>query len=87
MQVEKSFIEARPSERQAVRTRIMFHKFKIGQLVGYRPPRGLYAPPGKFSVTALLPERNGDFEYRIRHPEERHERVVRESELQNNGVK
>lgn len=59
----------------------MFHKFKIGQPVGYRPPRGIYVAGGAFVVTALLPERNGDFEYRIRHPSEAHERVVSEKEL------
>jgi hypothetical protein len=28
-----------------------------------------------------LPERDGEFEYRIRSPDEPHERIVRESEL------
>ena len=60
---------------------MMFHKFKIGQPVGYRPPRGLYVLEGTFLVTALLPERNGAFEYRIRHPAETHDRVVSEAEL------
>jgi hypothetical protein len=59
----------------------VFHKFKIGQPVGYWPPPSV-APQGTDHVTALLPERNGEFEYRVRHPDEEHERVVRESELQ-----
>jgi len=40
---------------------MMFHKFKMGQPVGYRTPRGLYVTEGTFIVTALLPERNGAF--------------------------
>jgi hypothetical protein len=59
----------------------MFRKFKIGQWVGYRPRRGTYAPEGAFRVTALLPARNDEFEYRIRHPDEAHDRVVCESDL------
>jgi putative pyrimidine permease RutG len=43
--------------------------------------RGTYAPEGAFVVTALLPARNDDFEYRIRHPDEAHDRVVCESDL------
>jgi hypothetical protein len=40
----------------------MSHKFILGQAVGYTPPRGLYAPPGIYVVTAKLPERDGEFE-------------------------
>jgi hypothetical protein len=32
-------------------------------------------------VTAKLPEREGEFEYRIRNINEEHERMARESEL------
>ena len=59
----------------------MPHKFKVGQAVEYHPPRGIYAPRGTYLVTAELPERDGQFEYHIRSVNERHERVVRESEL------
>jgi hypothetical protein len=50
----------------------MSHKFIIGQAVGYTPPRGRYAPPGIYLVTAKLPERDGEFEYHIRHASELH---------------
>jgi hypothetical protein len=33
---------------------MMFHEFKIGQPVGYRPPRGLYVPEGTFIISKLL---------------------------------
>jgi hypothetical protein len=59
----------------------MPHKFILGQGVGYTPPRGQYAPPGLYVVTAKLPERDGEFEYRIKHTSELHERIARESEL------
>jgi hypothetical protein len=60
----------------------MRHKFILGQLVDYSPPRGLYAAPGIYVVTAQLPERDGEFEYHIKHTSELHERIARESELQ-----
>ena len=41
----------------------------------------MYAPRGAYVVTAKLPEREGEFEYRIRHMSEQHERMARESEL------
>jgi hypothetical protein len=59
----------------------MPHKFILGQAVGYTPPPGLYAPPGIYVVTAKLRQRDGEFEYHIRHSSELHERIARESEL------
>jgi hypothetical protein len=32
-------------------------------------------------VTTQLPAQGGEFQYRIKHPKEPHERVARESEL------
>jgi hypothetical protein len=58
------------------------HKFHLGQAVEYRPRGGTWAPRGAYVVTAKLPERDGQFEYRIRSALEEHERMVRESELQ-----
>ena len=59
----------------------MPHLFILGQAVEYRSPRGRYAPPGIYVVTAKLPERDGEFEYHIRHSSDLHERIARESEL------
>ena len=53
----------------------MAHKFQIGQVVEYRPPRGPYL------VAALLPERDGEFHYHLRHPGEVHVRIAGESAL------
>ena len=56
------------------------HKFHLGQTVEYRAAR--YAPRGAHVVTAKLPERDGEYEYRIRNLAEAQERRARESELQ-----
>jgi hypothetical protein len=57
------------------------HKFILGQTVGYSPPRGVQAPPGIYVVIAKLSERDGDFEYYIKHTRELSERIAKESEL------
>jgi hypothetical protein len=38
-------------------------------------------PGGAYVVTKRLPERGGEFEYRIKSVNEPHERVARESQL------
>ena len=55
------------------------HKFHIGQTVFLE--QSIAVPGGAYVVTKRLPERNGEFEYRVKNANEPHERVVRESEL------
>ena len=55
------------------------HKFKIGQTVFLSPSLGI--PGGAYVVTRKLPEREGEFEYRVKRANEPRERVVRESQL------
>jgi hypothetical protein len=74
--------EKRKRKNESGPLRHMPHKFILGQAVEYTPPRRLYAPPGIYVVTAKLPERDGEFEYHIKHTSELHERIARESELQ-----
>jgi hypothetical protein len=57
------------------------YKFQIGQTV-FLPP-SLHVPGGAYIVTKKLPERNGEFEYRVKNANEACERVVRESDLSN----
>jgi hypothetical protein len=58
------------------------HKFHIGQAVQFSTkPYYVNAALGLFEVTKQLPERDGEFEYRIKNVTEPHERVARESEL------
>ena len=54
------------------------HKFKIGESVFVSDVR---APAAPFVVIRRMPERDGEFEYRVRSGYEPHERVVRESLL------
>jgi len=56
------------------------HKFKIGDTVFAKPARSLNLPGGAYVITAVLPERDGDFKYRVRNTLEPHERVTTESE-------
>ena len=59
------------------------HRFRIGQIVNYRPAsRGQDAPRGAYEVTGRLPQGDdGQFEYRIKHAGEAYERIAKESEL------
>jgi hypothetical protein len=57
------------------------HKFHIDQIVQLRPAVSRNVPGGSYEVTRRLPDRGGEFEYRIKSMNEPHERVVRESEL------
>jgi hypothetical protein len=61
----------------------MAHKFKIGQIVIYRPiNHRLEGPRGKYQVIRLLPPSHHDEpKYRIRNLNEHHERSAKESEL------
>ena len=57
------------------------HKYRIGQSVIYRSP-GADAPQGVYVIIARLPQRDdGEFEYRIKHSHELHQRNAKESEL------
>jgi hypothetical protein len=55
------------------------HKFKIGQTLFLTA--SLNVPGGAYVVTRQLPERDGEFLYRVKSAREPHERVVRESQL------
>jgi len=58
------------------------HKFKIGQLVYFRPSPTSTARAGHYQIVRRLPESSdGEFHYVIRSTYEEHERVVREGEL------
>jgi hypothetical protein len=57
------------------------HIFQVGQMVAYRVARWLDAPEGLYIVTAQLPVRNGEREYRIKHSTEPFERSAPEKDL------
>ncbi|HEY1245156.1 MAG TPA: hypothetical protein VH913_12160 [Hyphomicrobiaceae bacterium] len=58
------------------------HKFKVGQVVDYRPGRlaGLHTA-SRYKVLRLLPAEGSDLLYRIKAVDETCERVAREREL------
>jgi hypothetical protein len=62
---------------------MVFRKFKIGQIVHYKPSNHRHAGPrGDYQVIKPLPHcQNGEPKYRIRNVNESHERDVKESEL------
>jgi hypothetical protein len=57
------------------------YKFQIGQTVFLERSLNRNIPGGACVVIKKLPENHGEFEYRVRNDKEPHERVVRESEL------
>ena len=59
------------------------HRFHIGQSVNYRPASRVQdAPGGVYEITGRLPQGDdGQFEYRIKHSSESHERIAKEREL------
>ena len=58
------------------------HRFNLGRSVYLQSTIfNRDAARGAYEVTAQLPERDGQFEYRIKSRGEPHERVVKESDL------
>jgi hypothetical protein len=57
------------------------HAFQIGQFVDYTAPRLTGAASGPYQITRQMPSEDGEFKYRIRSPDEPHERVAIESDL------
>jgi len=59
----------------------MPHKFKVGDIVTIKPSVSRNVPGGVYEVIKVLPDPDGEREYRIKSANEPHERVARESEL------
>ncbi len=59
------------------------HKYHVGQTVFLASSFARNIPGGAYVVTKKLPEHDGEYEYRVKSMNEPHERVARESELQN----
>jgi hypothetical protein len=58
------------------------HRFKLGRSVFLKSTTfNRDAARGAYEVIAQLPEREGQFEYRIKSRGEPHERVVKEDDL------
>jgi hypothetical protein len=59
----------------------MRHRFNLGQLVCAAGSRFPDRTNGVYEIVRLLPERNGEFAYRIRETSGSGERAVGESEI------
>jgi hypothetical protein len=59
------------------------HKFNVDQVVDYGPKGAskFSVPRSAYKLRKLLPERDGELQYRIKNAAEDHERVAGESEL------
>lgn len=58
------------------------HRYQVGQAVLFSSAAGSSrAPSGSYQVIRLLPSDGDDYQYRIKHPGEAFERVVKESQL------
>ena len=60
------------------------HKYAVGDAVRFTPARSdrSSAPSGSYRVTQLLPEEQGDYQYRVKSAHDAHERIVLESQLE-----
>ena len=56
------------------------HRFAIGSLV--RLVRLRNAVPGLYEILALLPEREGELQYRVKSEREPYQRIIKEDELE-----
>jgi hypothetical protein len=56
------------------------HRFKVGQSVRYRSS-ARFGSNGSFKVIRLLPPEGDQQQYRIKSASEAHERIAKESEL------
>ena len=58
------------------------HHFSSGEVVALIPDLfQRHAAPGRYTIVARMPDRDGDHMYRIKSPLEEHERVMKESAL------
>jgi hypothetical protein len=57
------------------------HKFKIGQVVNYRPPRLGLLGAGVYQIAQLMPSAGDEPQYRIKSETEGRLRSATESEL------
>jgi len=62
---------------------LTLHRYAIGDAVRFTPARSdrSSAPAGSYRITQLLPEEQGDYQYRVKSAHDAHERIVLESQL------
>ena len=63
------------------------HKFKVGETVRFTSNvMRRFGATGRFLVIKLLPSEGGELQYRIKNVTEPHERVAKESQLDQDSL-
>jgi len=58
------------------------HKFAVGQVIDLVfDPRNGNVPRGRYKIQRLFPSDSGPLQYRVKHMEDGHERVIAESQV------
>ena len=58
------------------------HKFAVGQVVDLLyDPRNANVPRGRYKIQRLFPTDSGPPQYRVKHMEDGHERVITETQV------
>jgi hypothetical protein len=69
--------------QQLHQSRIISHRFSVGRMVRLSQAARLRnAAPGSYEVLAQLPERDGEFQYRLKSDRESYQRIAKEDELE-----
>jgi hypothetical protein len=68
---------------QLYQSRIISHRFSVGRMVRLsQAVRLRNAAPGSYEVLAQLPDRDGEFQYRLKSDREPYQRIAKEHELE-----
>lgn len=62
------------------------HKFAVGQMVEFLPNLRDYSiPSGRYKIQRLLPVERREFQYRVKHMIDGHERIAFEAQIAISG--
>ena len=67
--------------RKKPENRMSAHRFKLGQVVTYHPPKGSRSISSIYKILRLLPLEGGQLKYRIKSTTDNCERVATEGQL------
>jgi hypothetical protein len=68
---------------QLYQSRIISHRFSVGRMVRLsQAVRLRNAAPGSYEVLAQFPDRDGEFQYRLKSDREPYQRIAKEHELE-----
>lgn len=67
--------------RRKPENKMSAHRFELGQVVTYHPPKGSMSSCSMYRVSKLLPVEGGELKYRIKSATDNCERVATEGQL------